>query len=167
MISTYSQVGAAAAEMGDREVADLLAQRIRSELDVRDDDGVRWVPHGSTQAHGTVLAHLAAVAGGRRRLHAAGTPADRLAGPLLADAPYPDALVAFADNAGGELALVLHPGRAVARGRSVELGVSQLQPGRTYQCTGTLDDTVRADAGGNARLRERLDGRREVRLTPR
>ena len=76
---------------------------------------------------------------------------------------YPDVLVAKAVSDGAALDLTILPGRDPGR---YTLGLSQLRPGKTYRCEGTLEPEVGADAEGRANVTVELDGRRAVRVQP-
>ncbi|MBL6751335.1 MAG: hypothetical protein ISP90_12470 [Nevskia sp.] len=166
MSSTYAQVGAAAAEMGDAEVAERLRQRLRSEFRHLDHDGATELEQVSPVAHSMLVCLFSQPPGTRRNIHARGMPVERLHGPLLTAAPYPDALVTRACNDGGVLDLVLRPGRPGARGKHVTLELGQLEPGRRYVCSGALDPAIIADTTGAGRLRVSLDERNAVRVSP-
>lgn len=166
MITTYAQIGAAAAEMGDREVADLLRERIRDEFVWRDEDGATRLEHCSSQAQAMALYHFAAHPNLRHDMHARGMPAAELSGPILDDAPYPDVLVAYARNDGAALDLVLRPGRATSAGQQYTLGLAQLRPGARYACTGANENRIIADDTGCATLTVQLAGRTALRVVP-
>ncbi|MEJ7716664.1 MAG: hypothetical protein WKF31_01390 [Thermoleophilaceae bacterium] len=83
---------------------------------------------------------------------------------MLAEAAYPDVLVARAVSDGHDLDLVLRPGDGPRR---VALGVERLVPGRSYAVEGLgPTDRVVADDRGGAVLEVDLAGRVEVRLRP-
>jgi len=90
-------------------------------------------------------------------------PAEWKTGPVLAQAAYPDVLVARAVTDGTALDLTLRPGNG--GGRTV-LGVERLVPRQGYFVTGAVDDTVTADDDGAALVTVDLDDRREVFLRP-
>ena len=81
---------------------------------------------------------------------------------LLDDASYPDVLVARANDTGGMLRAVLHPGRRRPAGYRL-LGSA---PRGRYACDGTEEAEVMADRAGAARSHVRFAGRREIRLRP-
>lgn len=91
-----------------------------------------------------------------------GIPDSILNGPVLADAPYPDVLVARAHSDGSDLDLTLAPG---ATGGQVELGLGQLRPGRTYNVSGT-DQRLTADPHGRATLPIHLHTRTHIHIAP-
>jgi hypothetical protein len=164
MLTTYAQVGAAAAEMGDDEVLRLLQQRVREEFTRVDTDGVSTVQGASNFSHASVLGLYSQTAGTRRNLHERGVTAAHQRGPLLLEAPYPDVLVTHAANDRGALQLVLRPGRPAAIGREFLLEVGQLDAGQRYRAEGAVAGELIADSRGRATLRLRLQGREAVRL---
>ncbi|MDQ2638185.1 MAG: hypothetical protein M3Y83_15055, partial [Actinomycetota bacterium] len=82
---------------------------------------------------------------------------------VLADAAYPDVLVASARTDGADLRMVLRPGADVAR---THLGIQRLVPGRQYRVHGAVDDLAVADTRGRATVSVDLTGRTEVALAP-
>lgn len=166
MITTYTQVGAAAAEMGDDEIQGLLRERIKREFTWKDDDGVATLENVSSQAHAITLCHFAAHQNVRRSMHERGIPREQLDGPLLLDAPYPDVLVTYAKNDGRALDVVLQPGRKASVGGAFDLTLGQLNPGARYRCEGALQTELLADARGQARISARLAGRTPLRIIP-
>jgi len=93
-----------------------------------------------------------------------GPPSSVLSGPRLADARYPDVLVAKAWSEGDALDLVLHPGAKPGR---QTLGIERLRPLARYAVTGARASELVADARGGATLEVDLDGRTELRVAPR
>jgi len=166
MITTYAQVGAAAGEMGDSEVLELLRQRVRDEFPRSEEDGVVAHQGVSNFAHASLLGLFSQGAATRRDMHARGVAAETLSGPLLASAPYPDVMVSSARNDGGALNCVLHPGRPAAAGGIYPLELSQLRPGATYRCEGLRQATVTADARGAATVYALLSARQAFRVSP-
>ncbi|HZR36593.1 MAG TPA: hypothetical protein VFA75_14570 [Nevskia sp.] len=166
MITTYAQVGAAAGEMGDREVLELLRQRVRDEYPGTLEDGVRVIPGVSNFAYASLLGLFAQGAGVRRAMHVRGVPARTLNGPMLTGASYPDVLVTRAVNDGGVLAGTVRPGRAAAAGGVHALELGQLHPGGRYRCEGLRETAVTADAQGRATVHVQLAGRQDFRVAP-
>lgn len=164
MLTTYAQVGAAAAEMGDYEVLRLLQQRVREEFTRIDAEGVSSISGASNFAHASVLGLYSQTVGTRRKMHEQGVlPSDR-DGPLLLQAPYPDVLVTHASNDNGVLQLVLRPGRPQALGGEFALDFGQLVAGSRYRVDGALSEDLVADSLGKLSLRLRLQGRTALRL---
>jgi hypothetical protein len=91
-------------------------------------------------------------------------PASVFKGPVLADAPYPDAMVAKAvSHDGTDLELVLYPG--AGRAAAVDLDFARLEPGRRYGEAGG-QPLLQADSEGRARLSVSLAGRTRLHLRP-
>jgi hypothetical protein len=163
---TYSQIVTvlAAREVGDDEWAD-AAQRT---LDEREQDveanGARR--YANTSGFANLYANLGRF--GRRSalrdLVVFGAPEAWRRGPVLADAAYPDVLVAKAVTDGQALDLVLLPGAGPVRTR---IGIERLVPHRTYAVTGAVDGEVVASSAGAAVVDVELGGRRELRIAPR
>ncbi|HUS22604.1 MAG TPA: hypothetical protein VMZ66_11415, partial [Aeromicrobium sp.] len=154
----------AAREMGDDEWADAALQSLERHAESSPATGAR------RYAGGSVLANLYANVGrfGRhsavRDLLVFGAPEAWQRGPVLAEADYPDVLVARAVTDGSGLDLVLRPGNGAVRAR---LGLASLSPGRTYDVRGAVEAEVVASASGEAELHVDLGGRREVAVVPR
>lgn len=164
---TYAFAMAAAREMGDTETFERLARSLERVAVPRTRDGVTSYP-------GSVMSNLMfglARFGGARAWHdvvARGLPEERHRWPVLADAPYPDVLVARATSDGAALDLVLHPGSGPRR---VTLGLARLVPGRCYTVwgagvAGRGEVALVGDGEGRAGLEVDLDGRVEVRVAP-
>jgi hypothetical protein len=156
---------AAAREMGDDEVCTALQTAVDERFEPTVVDGARRYVKASTQANAMLLLGRFSRAGGFHDLvnGRPGAPYGAGAGPVLAEAPYPDVLVAKATNDGAALDLVLRPGGA--GGRS-ELVLERLRPGASYAVRGAAADTVTADGDGRARLEVDLDDRVEVTVSP-
>jgi hypothetical protein len=82
----------------------------------------------------------------------------------LAEADYPDVLVARAVSDGHRLDLVLRPGSGAVRAR---LGLAGLVPDRTYDLRGAIEPTVVASSSGTAKFHVDLGDRLEVAAIPR
>jgi hypothetical protein len=98
-----------------------------------------------------------------RKSFVVGPPQSVFEGPILADARYPDVLVAKAFSRGDDLELVLYPGAGAG---TQKLGVERLKPGATYELQGGNGATFRADDLGRATLEIDLRGRTPVQITP-
>ncbi len=158
----YSQFLVLAREQGDDVVATAILRKLDREF-------------GRVEAHGTVsyaktsnyaMAYLVM---GRimrtadvRNMVLKGPPAGALKGPLLAEARYPDVLVAKAFSEGTNLTLVLYPGAGSSR---QILGLERLQPGAQYRVeveagpAGASSQNLRADERGYAQFTLDLRGR--------
>ncbi|GAA4853002.1 hypothetical protein GCM10023201_52850 [Actinomycetospora corticicola] len=164
---TFGQVAItmAAREVGDGEMADAAAAVLAERETVEERHGAR------RYAGVSPMVNFYAVLGRFGRAHAlrdlvghGAVPEAWRTGPRLADAAYPDVLVARALTDGDGLDLVLRPGAGPVR---TGLAVDRLVPGRRYAVAGAAADEVVADPAGRALLEVDLDGRREVRLHPR
>jgi hypothetical protein len=94
-----------------------------------------------------------------------GPPGSALIGPILAEARYPDVLVAHALSGGEDLRLVLYPGAAPG---PQHLKIRRLRPGGSYEVRGSINNgsVIVADAHGAAELAVNLDGRTAFALVP-
>ena len=92
-----------------------------------------------------------------------GNPAAWNEGPLLAEVPYPDVLVARAVTDGQALDVVLQPGGAGGR---FTVSLSRLRPSRSYRVFGAVERDVHAKADGTAELTLDISGRHELRVEP-
>jgi hypothetical protein len=153
----------AAREVGDEDYA-VAAQRTLDERDeVEESDGARRYGNASP------LTNLYSVLGrfgrhnGLRDLIAHDTPTAWAEGPRLAEAAYPDVLVARAVTDGTALDLVLRPGAGAVR---TSLAVDRLRPRTTYLVDGAASASVNADEHGRAMIEIDLGDRREVRIRP-
>jgi hypothetical protein len=162
---TFGQIAItmAAREIGDEECAS-AAQAI---LDER--EPVEELAGARRYADASPLVNLYGVVGrfgrrdGLRDLVAHGAPAAWREGPRLAEAAYPDVLVARAVTDGAALDLVLRPGNGPVR---VTLGLDRLTPGGRYRVAGGTATELTADAEGRALLEVELAGRHELRVYP-
>jgi hypothetical protein len=154
---------AAAKELGDNEIAEATANRIEAEGNPVIEHGMRRYASVSAQANlGLLLAST-----GRANAHfdrvTGGLPEVWARGPILADAPYPDVLVARAVTDGAGLDLVLRPGTTGGRHR---LEFARLTLGATYRVHGAVDAELSARPDGTASTLVDLDGRHQLRLVP-
>ena len=161
-VTAHAACLVAAREMGDDELAGQLQAAMDDQFEPTTVDGTTRYERASTFANLMATIGRFNRVGGWAQAVAEGPDPRVLIGPHLADAPYPDVLVARADTDGAALDLVLRPGRQPGR---FTLGVAGLQPGREYDVTG-------ADAGGIADEHGRLttvvdvEERTEVRVSP-
>jgi len=156
-------VMAAAKEHGDDELAAALEMSLDKRYKVVRQNGARaytgissWGNAGHVLARFTTENAMADLLGGK-------IPEPWKTGPILAEAGYPDVLVARAVTDGRALDLVLRPGNG--GGRTV-LGVERLAPQHDYVVTGGVDNTLTAGDDGCALLTVDLDDRLEVLLRP-
>ena len=98
-----------------------------------------------------------------RNLLAGEIPDEWKTGPVIAQAAYPDVLVARAVTDGRALDLVLRPG---TEGGRTALGLKRLAPRHTYAVIGGVDETVTADDNGCAIVTVDLEDRLELAVRP-
>ena len=161
--SSYAATAAAAVELGDPEIAARLLGALDEDHPLRIVDGAGHRPGVSLWAHAAEVLARTGRADALRSL-VCDPPRRPLARPHLAEAVYPDVLVASAHERDGALHAVLHPGRAPG---PQPLGFAGLRPGSDYRLDAAgLTRTVLADHQGRARIDLSLDGRTELRLAP-
>ena len=162
-ISALLWMRAAAAELGDSEVAAAAQLSIEREAPPIVAAGVR--SHPGVSAQGTCGLFLASTARENSHFNRVnrGMPEQWLAGPILEDADYPEVLVARAVTDGAALDLVLRPGVGKAR---QTLTIGRLRAGHRYRTHGAVDAEVTADVHGNACVHVDLEERHELRIVP-
>jgi hypothetical protein len=158
-IMAHTTTIAAAREMGDDELVEILRTHLRRDIA----PGDRPLADLSTMANGMFSLGMLGRLDGWRDMMTTPLPDAIRSGPVLEDVPHPLVQVAYAVSDGQDLDLVLRPGGNAVRTR---LGVARLAPGRTYTVTGAADDTLTADAAGNGWLEVVVPGRTAVRLAP-
>lgn len=154
----------AAREMGDEEWATAAQRTLDEREEVAEANGARRYANAS--GLGNLYANLGRF--GRRSalrdLVVFGAPDAWRSGPVLAEAAYPDVLVAKAVTDGRALDLTLRPGNGPVRSR---LRIERLLPGREYAVHGATEDVIVASAAGEAVIDIDLGDRHEVRIAPR
>lgn len=156
-------LGMAARELGDDDAVHAIRGAI-DELATARHGGVLSYPGCSTWTHTFMLNMRLGRANGLSDLVNRERPAAWRDGPYIDEAPYPDVLPARAVSDGAALAAVLYPG---ADGGRVELALGGLRPDAAYRCEGAMEKNATADAQGRLRIVVELDGRRELRVSPR
>jgi len=157
----YAASAAAAVEMGDAESARALLDLLDIDCPATTAEGVTHRPRASLWAHALELtAQLGCTDGFRGLIE---SPNDALAGPHLADADYPEILVAAARREGEMLRLILHPGGA---GAIRPIAIAGLKPGRHYHTGLAEQPFARADETGRAVIAVPLHARTELRIVP-
>jgi hypothetical protein len=158
----YVAILMSAREFGDDELAE-AAQRSMDQDCGLSRNGVACYTKGSN------LANVWGVEGGLmrtgdfRKSFVVGPPQSVFQGPVLADARYPDVLVAKAFSHGDDLELVLYPGAGAG---TQKIGIERLKPGVTYELRGGNAMTFHADEQGRATLEVDLRGRTPVEIAP-
>jgi len=152
-----------AREFGDNEIAEAAQRSLDQDCGPRDDGGVRRYTLASNLSNAFALRARLVRRDDFRTAVTTGPPAAVFRGPLLAEAAYPDVLVARAHSDGELLDLVLYPGVQPGVRR---LGLERLRPGASYTLNGAVESLVRADDTGAARIDVDLQGRTAVRVMP-
>lgn len=163
-IWTWVNIFCAAKEMGDQEAVEAIEAGIDERFFFdHSEDGARKLAGTSTWAN-TVYALAQFIrAGSLRGLANGDVPQAWRTGPLLANAAYPDVLVAKAVSDGEALDLVLRPGGEGGR-TTLELG--RLRPRGEYRVTGATTTELTADPQGRSLLDVELRDRLEVQVVP-
>ncbi len=161
--AAYSSILTAAREFGDAEIAAAAQRSLDLDCGLDETGGVRSYLGGSNLANANAVMGRLMRTGDFRRSFVEGPSEATLKGPVLANASYPDVLVARAYSRGHDLELVLHPG---ASGGTKKLGLAQLDAGRSYTVAGAMPSSITADRDGKATLEVVLDGRVAVTVTP-
>ncbi len=152
-----------AREMGDQEAADALERSLDERHEIARAGGARQYAGLSTLANAAHALARFTRPNGMRDLIRGVVPAAWRRGPLLAEAGYPDVLVARAVSDGEDLDLVLHPGDGPRR---TTLALERLAPGRLYRLSGAAQDDLTAGPDGRGLVEVDLAGRTEVLLRP-
>ena len=156
-------VMAAAKEHGDGELADALEASLEKRYQTVSNNGARAYTGISSWGNaGHVMARFT-TPNSMRNLLAGEIPDEWKTGPVLAQAAYPDVLVARAVTDGRALDLVLRPG---TEGGRMALGLKRLAPRHTYAVIGGVDETVTADDNGCAIVTVDLEDLLELAVRP-
>lgn len=152
-----------AREFGDEEVAGAAQRALEAGQSIEERGGVRRYDGLSPY---TACAALVGRFGRRdalRDLVAHPLPVELRDGPVLAEARYPEVLVARATTDGRALDLVLRPGAGSVR---TTLVIERLVPNARYAVEGGVAREVFADREGRAEVLVELADRLEVRVAP-
>ncbi len=152
-----------AREMGDDEIAEAALARLDGDERRTVENGALFHRGVSTFANATIAMDRLLRPNGWRDAVNTSPPASVFEGPLLAEASYPDVLVAKAFSRGDDLELVLHPGGAAG---PQPLGIERLKPGRRYTLRGAGDLSVVPDEQGRATVTVPLRERTVLHLQP-
>ncbi|MBJ8347592.1 hypothetical protein [Antrihabitans sp. YC2-6] len=159
-----AMIAMAAREMGDEKTAFAATAGLEESGDAVTRDGVRRYAALSGLGNLYALQSRFNRASGLRDLVTYGVPDEWRKGPVLAEAAYPDVLVARAVSDGTGLDLVLRPGNGPRR---TTLRIDRLVPQREYVVTGARSHSLTASVDGQAVIEIDLGGRHEVRIAPR
>jgi Linalool dehydratase/isomerase len=157
----YSQFLVLAQEQGDERVATAILRKLDRDFERVESNGTVSYAKCSNYTMAYILMGRILRTGDVRSMVLKGPPAGAMRGPLLAEARYPDVLVAKAFSDGTNLSLVLYPGGGSS---SQTLGLERLQPGRTYRVECGASQSLRADESGRAQFSLVLKGRTPVEI---
>lgn len=157
----YATLMMLARELGDGDAYERVAEAAAEHLRYATRDGVGCYEACSIVTNGWFgLARFGRADAWRELIDA--RPQERR-GPRLADAAYPDVLVARATTDGHVLDLVLRPGNGA---RNTTLCFDGLRPGQPYVVRGAEDAEITAGADGAAAACVGLTGRTELQVAP-
>jgi hypothetical protein len=159
----YVAILISAREFGDEELAEAALRAMDQDCGLSR-NGVACYTKGSNLANVWGVEARLMQTGDFRRSFVVGPPPSVFSGPVLAEAKYPDVLVARAFSDGDDLDLVLYPGAASG---PQKIAIERLKPGATYEVRGSLATTLQADDRGTASLEVDLRGRTPLRVVPR
>lgn len=152
-----------AREQGDDEVLEALERSLLDRHGISWANGARKLKGLSSWSYGSYALARWARRHAMHDLVNGVIPPPWRSGPLLAEAAYPDVLVAKAVSDGEALELVLRAGNGPRRST---LGLARLIPGRAYRVSGGVETEITASAGGKALLTVDLAERNVVHLAP-
>ncbi|MCG8669949.1 MAG: hypothetical protein MI867_11090 [Pseudomonadales bacterium] len=162
-VTTYGLIAAAAKEVGDTEVSDLIMQKLDTTHPSRVVDGIEHYEGASVSAHAVIFCARNMRPNGLHDLINVGVPKPWRDGPILETAEYPNVLVTKAVSDGQALDLKLVSG---AQRKQNQLGLSQLRPNSIYRVSGAVESQIKADQQGKASINVALDTAKQVIVTP-
>lgn len=157
MVTFYSQALSAANSVGDVGVSRSIERLIEEDesLGKIDEGGIITYNNVSVLMRSQLLRAQLMFRNGWKRMIEEPMPDILKEGPILADAKYPEVLVAKARSHDGQnLELVLYPG---TEKKTAILGLAQLRAGKQYTING--QSPFKADSEGKARVSVFLDTR--------
>jgi hypothetical protein len=157
----YATILNAAREFGDEEIAAAAQRSLDRDCGRRDDGGILRYTKASNLSNTFAARARIVRRDDFRNAVVKGPPARAVSGPILAEAKYPDVLVARAHSLGGDLELVLYPGVQPGPQR---LRLERLRPGALYALNGARENVCRADDTGAASIVVDLQGRTPVHI---
>lgn len=164
-VGNYGGIVACAREFGDLEFAEAAQRGLDESGGLSITNGTRRYLKGSNGAN--MAAATGMLRGVDDYMNAVTKRASKAAleGPLLAEASYPDVLVAKAFSNGDDLQLVLYPGKAAGQ---QTIRIERLRPDTEYTAQGAdvSTPTVKADPAGKLDLVVALSGRTAITLSP-
>jgi hypothetical protein len=157
----YATILNAAHEFGDEEIAAAAQRSLDRDCGRRDDGGIVRYTKASNLSNTFAVRARIVRRDDFRNAVTQGPTASVFTGPILAEAKYPDVLVARARSDGDDLDLVLYPG---AQFGPQTLRLERLRPGAQYALAGASSGACRADETGAASIAVDLRGRTPVRI---
>jgi hypothetical protein len=157
-----------ATERGDTELAEYLENSIRSVTKtVSDGCGGTYIDGLSTFSNTAFAAGIFAGPEDFRNTVVAGPPEHTFEGPLLAEASYPQVVVAKAwSHDGKDLDVVLYPGQEGVIER-VTLSLERLKKGGKYVVKQEGEEkNIEGDNDGKATVEVVVEGRTPIFVTP-
>lgn len=156
--SSFAATAAAAVELGDDEVSNLILAALDEYCPSVLQTDVRHRPRSSLWAHG---AEIMARTGRKNGFADLIAGKHNIAGISIAEAPYPDVLVAQARAGTNWLHAVFYPGGSVTR---APIKIAGLVPLKTYRVLQRGDAKIVADQQGCVMLNLQMSGRTELRI---
>jgi hypothetical protein len=150
---------AVAAEMGDTEITSRLLNYLDEDYPCKVDAGVAHRPGVSLWSHALEFTARA----GRANALRDATLTRATNGPVIAEADYPDVLLASATNTEDSLQAVLYPGNAAGE-KSITIG--GLKPTQVYRVNADRSYKVQADHQGRADISVEVNDRSCISITP-
>lgn len=147
--SSYAATAAAAAEMGDADLAGELLSLLDDDCPASGSGGISHRPNASLWAHAVEVMARALDRNAFRQLVLAGSR-PMVVEPFVKHAVYPDILVAKAIVHDGALQVTFDPGFP---GKRVDLGIGGLAPNERYRLDGAALEGGQADSAGEMTLR--------------
>ena len=159
----YAMLMDTAREFGDYQIADAALRALDQDCGRADDGGVLRYSKGSNLSNAMAMRARIHRRDDFRKTIAEGPPEGSLRGPILADAKYPDVLVARAFSNGDDLNLVLYSG---AKPGTQKIRIERLRPDAKYAVRNGSEYTFAADRNGAASLSVELEGRTPIHILP-
>lgn len=159
----YAAIAMCGREFGDDDLAEAALRSMDQDCGRTDEGGVVSYREASCLANVWGVEAKLMRTGDFRNSFTKAPPASAQSGPQLAEASYPEVLVAKATSTGADLDLVLYPGRGATRQK---LGLARLAPGAAYKVAGRPDLDFRADDAGRATMEVEIAGRTALAIKP-
>jgi len=163
LVMNSSSLLTTAREMGDDEIAQAVINTIGARGGHTREGGVQRYLKGSNLANASLAGAWMTRRNALQQLYNNRQDPDVLNGPRLAEARYPDVLVARAVSDGKKLDLVLY---GTPDNSAHDLGLEQLHAGASYVIAERPGVRFTADGQGKARIAVDLSGRTVLTIRP-